>query len=142
MFRTSFAWGYISNSREIVRAACLNKDDWNTNQTNSYNLISLVYFLLDEYRCRKRFSLSALHLMGKFTELGLHDFVAKITKSLENNEIGIGAFFDIKGTFNNTQTRSPTKAQARYTRTPYTSVPSSVVGPSRQPGSDSGSNCD
>jgi hypothetical protein len=64
--------------------------------------------LVDRYLRDEALALVPLHpnqhayQAGKSVETVLHQFVVRVEKALDQQEIALGAFLDIEGAFNNT----------------------------------------
>jgi hypothetical protein len=75
---------------------------------SSYELERLVDLRIKEGQL-KDYPLNLMqhaYLKGKSTETALHDLVYKIDGSLAQNELALGVFFDVEGTFDKTSFES------------------------------------
>jgi hypothetical protein len=116
IFRACLATGYVPVIRRQVKVVFIPKPGRRTySGPRDYRPISLTLFLLkimerlvDRYLRVEALPIVPLHTnqpayqAGKSVETALHQLVVWVEKALDQQEIALGAFLDIEGSFNNT----------------------------------------
>jgi hypothetical protein len=120
LFQAVIAYGYTPNLWRKVKVIFIPKPGKLTyDEAKCFRPISLTSFLqkaleklVDRHIREKAFMTRPLqqrqyaYQQGKSTELTLHDSTPTIEKSINNKEVALGAFLDIKGAFDNASFRA------------------------------------
>ena len=136
MFKFSIATGLIPKTWSGVNAIFIPKPGkLSYAEPKSFRPISLMSFvlktlekLIDRYIRDTSLVEKPLHKFqyayqeGKSTEAALHLIVAKMEKTTENKEVGIAAFLDIEGAFDNTSFDVIAKSASRFGVNPILTI--------------------
>jgi hypothetical protein len=128
IFRACLATGYVPAIWRQVKVVFIPKPSRNTySGPRDYRPISLTSFLLkamkrlvDRYLRDEALAIVPLHpnqhayQARKSVETALHQLVVRVEKALDQQEIALGAFLDIKGAFNNTRYDTMCDALVRH----------------------------